>query len=131
MGVGPDLLGIETRPIEAFVPVLMFAIVFGLSLGCEVSLLSRIHEERERGRSACSEPSPAPDPPTKEYLDAEKDPARREEVFAALLAEEAQLRTLPEKYRRRIREEEKLMALLRRAHEAHEVDAPPPQGVAA
>jgi tellurite resistance protein TerC len=57
----------------------------------------------------------------KEYLDAEKDPARREEIFAALLAEEAQLRALPEKYRRRIREEEKLMALLRRAHEAHDM----------
>jgi tellurite resistance protein TerC len=56
----------------------------------------------------------------KEYLDVEKDPARRQEIFAALCAEEAQLRALPEKYRRRIREEEKLMTLLRRAHEAHD-----------
>jgi predicted tellurium resistance membrane protein TerC len=60
----------------------------------------------------------------KEYLDVEKDPERREEIFAALVAEEAQLRTLPEKYRRRIREEERLMALLRRAHETHDRQAP-------
>ncbi|WP_223190421.1 TerC/Alx family metal homeostasis membrane protein [Nonomuraea terrae] len=55
-----------------------------------------------------------------EYLDVERDPEVREEIFRRLLAEEAQLRRLPEKYRRRIREEEKLMALLRRAHEEHD-----------
>jgi tellurite resistance protein TerC len=60
----------------------------------------------------------------KEYLDIETDPARRQEVFAALLAEEAALRSLPEKHRRRIREEEQLMTLLRRAHEAHDTLAP-------
>ncbi len=54
-----------------------------------------------------------------EYLDIETDPARRAEVFAALLAEEATLKQLPEKYRARIREEEKLMALLKRAHAEH------------
>ena len=37
--------GISTGPIEAFVPVLMFAIVFGLSMDYEVFLVSRIHEE--------------------------------------------------------------------------------------
>jgi tellurite resistance protein TerC len=56
----------------------------------------------------------------KEYLDVEQDSARREEIFAALCAEEAQLRALPEKYRRCIREEEQLMVLLRRAHEVHD-----------
>src|ERR671920_1617352 len=35
----------------------------------------------------------------KEYVDIETDPARRQEVFAALLAEEAALRSLPEKHR--------------------------------
>jgi tellurite resistance protein TerC len=67
----------------------------------------------------------------KEYLDVEKDPARREEIFAALLAEEAQIRSLPEKYRRRIREEEKLMALLRRAHEDHDEQRAAPEGLPA
>ena len=54
-----------------------------------------------------------------EYLDIEVDPARRAEVFAALLAEEATLKQLPEKYRARIREEEKLVNLLKRAHDVH------------
>jgi RND superfamily putative drug exporter len=35
-------------PIEAFVPVLIFAIVFGLSMDYEVFLLSRMHEEFRR-----------------------------------------------------------------------------------
>ncbi|MDQ2586859.1 TerC family protein [Saccharothrix yanglingensis] len=54
-----------------------------------------------------------------EYLDIEVDPARRAEIFAVLLAEEATLKQLPEKYRARIREEEKLVTLLKRAHDAH------------
>ncbi|WP_212612747.1 TerC/Alx family metal homeostasis membrane protein [Pseudonocardia hierapolitana] len=58
-----------------------------------------------------------------EYLTCETDPAVREDIFQKLLAEEAQLRRLPEKYRARIREEEKLMALLRRAHADHEAAA--------
>jgi tellurite resistance protein TerC len=56
----------------------------------------------------------------KQYLESETDPEHREQLFAALCAEEAELRALPEKYRRRIREEEKLMTLLRRAHAAHD-----------
>jgi RND superfamily putative drug exporter len=38
------LLGVEKGPIEAWVPVLMFAIVFGLSMDYEVFLVSRIRE---------------------------------------------------------------------------------------
>jgi tellurite resistance protein TerC len=56
-----------------------------------------------------------------EYLDVERDETRREELFAKLLAEEATIRALPAKYRARIREEDKLMALLRRAHDDREV----------
>jgi tellurite resistance protein TerC len=55
-----------------------------------------------------------------EYLDVERDETRREELFAKLLAEEATIRALPAKYRARIREEDKLMALLRRAHDDRE-----------
>jgi putative drug exporter of the RND superfamily len=39
------LLGITPGPIEAFVPVLMFPILFGLSMDYEVFLVSRIYEE--------------------------------------------------------------------------------------
>jgi RND superfamily putative drug exporter len=41
-----DLLGVSgTGPIEPFIPVLMFAILFGLSMDYEVFLVSRMHEE--------------------------------------------------------------------------------------
>jgi RND superfamily putative drug exporter len=39
------LLGIQPGPIDAFIPVMVFAIVFGLSMDYEVFLVSRIHEE--------------------------------------------------------------------------------------
>ncbi|HEV2058453.1 MAG TPA: MMPL family transporter [Solirubrobacteraceae bacterium] len=39
-------------PIEAFGPVMIFAIVFGLSMDYEVFLVSRIHEEWQRTRDA-------------------------------------------------------------------------------
>jgi len=39
-------------PIESFIPVMIFAIVFGLSMDYEVFLVSRMHEEWERGRDA-------------------------------------------------------------------------------
>jgi putative drug exporter of the RND superfamily len=41
-------LGVEPGPIEAFVPVMIFAIAFGLSMDYEMFLLSRMHEEWER-----------------------------------------------------------------------------------
>jgi RND superfamily putative drug exporter len=51
-GHGAGLLGIGTGPIESFVPVLMFAIVFGLSMDYEVFLISRVHEAWERTHDA-------------------------------------------------------------------------------
>ena len=38
------LLGVQQGPIESFLPVMLFAIVFGLSMDYEVFLISRIHE---------------------------------------------------------------------------------------
>ncbi|WP_433370093.1 TerC family protein [Actinoplanes sp. CA-142083] len=55
-----------------------------------------------------------------EFLDIETDPAYCDEIFHKLLVEEARLKGLPEKYRARIRAEEELMGLLRRAHELHD-----------
>ncbi|MDX6307202.1 MAG: putative drug exporter of the superfamily [Nocardioidaceae bacterium] len=44
-GWGSSLVGIEQPvPIPSFVPMLMFAIVFGLSMDYEVFLISRVHE---------------------------------------------------------------------------------------
>ncbi len=55
-----------------------------------------------------------------EFLDIDQDPAYCDEVFHRLLREEEQIRGLPEKYRKRIREEAELMDLLRRAHAVHD-----------
>jgi len=45
-GWGKQLIGLESAvPIVAFVPVMMFAILFGLSMDYEVFLLSRIRED--------------------------------------------------------------------------------------
>jgi RND superfamily putative drug exporter len=40
-----DITGVEPGPIETWVPMMLFAIVFGLSMDYEVFLLSRIREE--------------------------------------------------------------------------------------
>jgi RND superfamily putative drug exporter len=44
-GIGASLLGVQKGPIEAWVPVLMFAVVFGLSMDYEVFLISRVREK--------------------------------------------------------------------------------------
>ena len=44
-GWGKALFGIEPAPIEPFLPMMLFAIVFGLSMDYEVFLLSRVREE--------------------------------------------------------------------------------------
>jgi RND superfamily putative drug exporter len=47
-----SLLGVTPGPIEAFIPEILFAIVFGLSMDYEVFIVSRIHEEWIRRRDA-------------------------------------------------------------------------------
>ncbi len=45
-GYGGKLIGLTgTSPIEAFLPVMLFAILFGLSMDYQVFLVSRMHEE--------------------------------------------------------------------------------------
>ena len=45
-GWGAGLIGLDrTGPIETFLPVIVFAILFGLSMDYEVFLVSRIREE--------------------------------------------------------------------------------------
>ena len=43
-----SVFGVEPAPIEPFVPLMLFAIVFGLSMDYEVFLLSRVKEEYDR-----------------------------------------------------------------------------------
>jgi len=51
-GWAGQLVGIDTpTPVPPFIPVIMFAILFGLSMDYEVFLLSRVREEFLAGRS--------------------------------------------------------------------------------
>ncbi len=50
-----SVFGVQQGPIESFIPVMLFAIVFGLSMDYEVFLISRMHERwtqtREHSRA--------------------------------------------------------------------------------
>jgi RND superfamily putative drug exporter len=48
---GANLLGIEQQPVVPYVPLFMFAILFGLSTDYNVFLLSRVREEWDRHKS--------------------------------------------------------------------------------
>src|SRR5919201_6519698 len=48
-GIGASLIGIgRGGPFEAWAPMMLFAIVFGLSMDYEVFLLTRVREEYDR-----------------------------------------------------------------------------------
>jgi RND superfamily putative drug exporter len=47
-GWGADFLNVSAAPIEPWVPMMLFAIVFGLSMDYEVFLLSAVREEYDR-----------------------------------------------------------------------------------
>ena len=47
-----DVFGVEPAPIEPFLPMMLFAIVFGLSMDYEVFLLSRVREEWVRTKDS-------------------------------------------------------------------------------
>ncbi len=47
-GWGGNILGVSAGPIEAWVPMMLFAIVFGLSMDYEVFLISAIREHYDR-----------------------------------------------------------------------------------
>ena len=51
-GWAGSLLGVEKGPVEPWIPVLMFAVVFGLSMDYEVFLVSRVREEWIRRHDA-------------------------------------------------------------------------------
>lgn len=52
-GWAQNVLGIDgTGPVESFMPMILFGVVFGLSMDYEVFLLSRVHEEHAHGVEA-------------------------------------------------------------------------------
>jgi RND superfamily putative drug exporter len=53
-GVGAVGIGVDGAiPIVSYVPMMMFAILFGLSMDYQVFLLSRVREEIDAGKSPC------------------------------------------------------------------------------
>ncbi len=51
-GIGASLIGVDSGvPIMSFIPVMIFAILFGLSMDYNVFLLSRVHEAYNEGDS--------------------------------------------------------------------------------
>ena len=48
-GVGESLLDFEAGPIEIFMPLFLFAVLFGLSMDYHMLLLSRVKEAYDRG----------------------------------------------------------------------------------
>jgi tellurite resistance protein TerC len=102
-------------------PVDVTEISTGLSLGVilgvlVVTVITSLTSTKGRAQNAVS----AARRHAAEYLEIETDSTVREGIFTKLLTEEAQIRTLPDKYRARIRGEDELMALLRRAHAEHD-----------
>jgi RND superfamily putative drug exporter len=49
---GANFLGVDQQPVVSFVPMLMFAILFGLSMDYNVFLISAIREAKDAGVSA-------------------------------------------------------------------------------
>ncbi|NRQ40001.1 TerC family protein [Nonomuraea sp. NN258] len=103
----------EPVPVTEISTGLSLTVIIGV---LAVTVIASLASERGRVQNTVS----AARRHAQEYLDIERDPRWREEIFQKLLAEEAQIRALPEKHRARIREEDKLMALLRRAHDEHD-----------
>lgn len=50
--LGAQILGVDQQPVVSFVPMLMFAILFGLSMDYNVFLISAVREAKERGDEA-------------------------------------------------------------------------------
>jgi RND superfamily putative drug exporter len=49
---GAALLGVDQQPVVSFVPMLMFAILFGLSMDYNVFLISAVREAKDAGETA-------------------------------------------------------------------------------
>jgi tellurite resistance protein TerC len=105
-------------------PVPVSEIGTGLSLSLilgilTVTILGSIFSAKGRAQNAVS----AARRHATQYLEIEDDPVRREEIYAKLVDEIEVIKSLPEKYRKRVREEEKLMALLFKARDTHDADS--------
>jgi tellurite resistance protein TerC len=102
-------------------PIHVFEISTGLSLAIIVSLLTItvvVSLLSAKGRAQMY--TAAARRHALEFLDIETDPAYCEEIFHRLLVEEGHLKSLPDRYREKVRSEDELMSLIRRAHRLHD-----------
>jgi putative drug exporter of the RND superfamily len=51
-GIGADLLGVAAGPVEPWLPLMIFSLLFGLSLDYEVIIVARVREEWRGGADA-------------------------------------------------------------------------------
>jgi tellurite resistance protein TerC len=109
----PFINGGQPVPVVEISTGLSLSIILGVLL---VTVVASLLSAKGRAQNAVT----AARHHALEYLQVEADPARREEIYSKLAAEIDVIRILPEKYRKRIREEDKLMVLLQRAREEHE-----------
>jgi RND superfamily putative drug exporter len=84
-GWGGSLLGLSgTGPVDAFLPVVMFSVLFGLSMDYEVYTVSRMHEEwRRLGRDAAGEAGEFRDPAWRNHRAVTAGQAHSTRIVAA------------------------------------------------
>ncbi|MDQ0665551.1 tellurite resistance protein TerC [Arthrobacter ulcerisalmonis] len=95
------------------------AVSLGVILGVlVVTILASIFSPKGKAKNAVSGARRH----ATEYLDLnyETDMAERDKIFARMCREEDQIRKLPEKYKRLVRNETEFMELLRNAHAEHD-----------
>ena len=103
-------------PVREISTGLSLSVILGVLV---VTVLASVFSAKGRAQNAVS----AARRHAMEYLEVENDPARRAEIYEKLRREIEEIKKLPEKYRARIREEEKLMALLTKARDTHDTYA--------
>jgi len=108
----PFINGGEPVPVVEISTSLSLTVIIGVLVVTVIASLSSAKGKAQNAVTAARHHAV-------EYLDVETDAVRREEIFARLTAEIEVLKSLPEKYRARLRQEENLMALFERAHAEH------------
>src|SRR3954447_14072590 len=100
-------------PVVEITTAVSLTVIIGILVATVVASLA---SERGRAQNAVT----AARRHALDYLQAQNDPAYREQVYSALLREIDVIKGLPDKQRARIRAEDELMSLLHRARAVHD-----------
>jgi tellurite resistance protein TerC len=99
-------------PVAEISTALSLSVILGV---LSVTVLASLASAKGRAQSAVA----ATRHHALDYLQTQNDPAYRGQAYERLVREIEVIKSLPERYRARIRAEEELMALLRRAQDEH------------